>query len=204
MNKVTVRVTKEWNEICASFANQSVGTHLTEYAARGQSNRDKIVQDIIYGKCAELAVWQLLTNVGFTLEQPDFKIYHGRRKSFDADLSIKTKEGISNIHVKSCGTKSAKWNGISWNFTTYDPLVKGKYDINNEIDFVVGCVSSPEYGNENKVHHVEVHLLCRWHDVFSLLGYPKKESLRHSKRTLYLDDVKESGTALFSPPIISS
>jgi hypothetical protein len=104
-----IKINQETIEKCTKFAEECVGTN-KYYASRGQSNRAKIVQDIITGKMGEFAAYELLSSKFREVSQPDLEIYHGGRKSHSADI---TADGFL-FSVKTQSLDSVKRYGLSW------------------------------------------------------------------------------------------
>jgi len=105
-------------ERCHEFAEAQYVTSRATYARRGQANRDTIIRQIEQGKIAELMVYHHLRKK-FNVDEPDFNIYKGKKKSFAADLT----DGFLRFHIKGQDDESARRYGISWVFTPSDPLV---------------------------------------------------------------------------------
>lgn len=154
-------------EKCEKFAIECASTNKSEYAKRNQSNLSKIQQDIVVGKIGEWAVMQYL---GEGCSEPDFEIYIGKKKSFDADL---VHNGV-NVHVKSQSEKSAKLYGHSWLFQKRDPL----YRKPNPTDLIVGVFVGDTHAR-----------IVMYGNVGELkFGEPKVHQLRGNKVAIYLED----------------
>lgn len=114
MIKYTTFLKQEDLDKCKKFAEESVDTSINHYKRRGQGNREKIIQDIICGKMGELGVYNMLQQAGYKVTYPDFAIYKGRKKSFDADMTADKKGKTFKVHCKSQTDSSRTKYGASW------------------------------------------------------------------------------------------
>jgi len=103
--------------LCRLFADTVYETNKDAYAKRQQNDKDKVIQDIYYGKIAEMMLHKKLKELGKHPRPIDFHIYEAKDKSFDCDIQITS----SMLHVKSCLNTSAFPN--SWLFQPNDPVV---------------------------------------------------------------------------------
>ena len=163
--------------ICREFANQSAGSSLDHYKKRGQSNPEKIKEDIFIGKTGELVVHKLYQEQDFELSLPDFNIYTKKKKSFAADL-IGPKR---NIHVKTQSMDSINKYGKSWILQKEDKIFK-KYD---EFDRIVLCMSNGET--------VTILAILAFSDLikYKCIEKPKLDWLAKTKVAIYLDTIKK-------------
>jgi len=121
--KIELRKPTQYEQrICKVFAEECAVSNSKEYSRRNQGNLEKVIQDIYYGKIAEVLVHDYLVSKRKNPSAPDFMIYDSRTKSFDADIKVHTKK----IHVKSCMDGSSFPN--SWLFQPNDPIIKNKSD----------------------------------------------------------------------------
>lgn len=121
MNRIKLEPITRYQEMqCKLFSEFSYKSSIDEYSRRGQSNTDKIINDIYNGKVAEFMVYNFLVGKGKELSSPDLNIYKKSKKSFDADLYV---EDV-NIHVKSHKVNNSF--PVSWLFQKTDPLVRFK------------------------------------------------------------------------------
>ncbi len=120
-------IDEELYEKCKKFAHDRIGKSSNLYAYRGESNQNKMIEDIVIGTLGEWAIYNHLIELGYKIEEPDMKIYEAKRKSFNADLQFDE----VNIHVKSQGVESVKKYGNSWLLQRSDKVVKTptEYDI---------------------------------------------------------------------------
>ena len=148
------------------------------YRYRGESNRDKMIEDVLIGTLGEWASYLYLQRCGILAPEPDMKIYEKRRKSFTADLQ--SDQGL--FHVKSQGEKSAKRYGLSWLLQKTDKVIKEPSE--NEF-FIFTQVSVPE---------VEILGIVSAKDLIDneLLDEPKVWKYRHTKRALYWENIDNS------------
>jgi hypothetical protein len=114
-----VNISKRIFNRCEKFALKRINGSADCYAYRGETRKDKMIQDVIIGTMGEWAVEAHLASMGYECTEPDMKIYKKKRKSFDADLYVDDIE----IHVKSQGLVSAKRYGNSWLLQRNDKIV---------------------------------------------------------------------------------
>ena len=117
-NSAIIQATKADIDRCLEFAQAQYETSKAVYARRGQTDKDTIVRQIMQGKIAELLIYRHL-KAKFTIGEPDFNIYRGKQKNFDADLT----DGCLRFHIKNQEYESARKYGTSWVFTPSDPLI---------------------------------------------------------------------------------
>ena len=180
-----IKITENEVMKCTEFACQSVGTSLAHYAKRGQTNEDKIINDITTGKLGEIAAYKMMRKRGIKVCYPDFEIYEGRKKSFDADMT--TKEG-KKFHCKSQSDDSAKRYGVSWilqwsgtGHGHQDKLFRNR----DKNDFMIPMRVKQNEGVVEIYGVVPVELLFDQ-------GFIKKPSLEwfaRTKRAVYLKDL---------------
>ena len=165
--------------MCESFADKVIDTNLDEYSRRGQFNRQKIWNDIFYGKLAEWGVYFIyLKRNRLSVTTPDMKIYKGSRKSFDADLNW----NLYKLHIKSQTSKSEKSYGTSWIFQSSDPLFKKS----KEYDIIIGC--TVEFFKEDECV-VDIKLEKQFSKL--IFSEPKLNKFSDNKKALYLKDNNE-------------
>ncbi len=92
------------------FAANVIGT--VDYSDSRQSNPQKVADDHFVSKLGEAAVRQVMITLGFTVDGPDYAIYEGRQKSWDADLLINGR----GVAVKTQRRSTAQKFGLSWTF----------------------------------------------------------------------------------------
>jgi hypothetical protein len=149
---------------CELFSHYSVDTSADCYKRRNQTNIEKIIKDIYYGKLAEFMVYNFLISKGKKPSVPDVTIYDKKRKSFDADII----SGKNNIHVKC--HKVNNLFAISWMFQKTDPLIINGQD--NDFLALVVLDEDESYMYLENIKNV-------------IFGLPMKESLRKTKVCLY-------------------
>lgn len=172
---ITIELDSSEVRRCREFAKDSVDTHKDEYKRRGQENLDAIKYQIATGKMAELAFQKYIeNNTEFEELIPiDFEMYDKKRKSFDADLKIVTKQNdYLRFHIKSITEDSASRYGVSWLFQKNDPLVASP----REEDILVLCL----------VRDTEIDILQIKDAQGIEYDTPKKPVLRKTKVALYL------------------
>jgi len=172
-----IEVSRYYLDKCTRFADEQLETSKHLYAYRGESRIDKIREDIIVGKLGECAAYQYLDYLGFKVSRPDFKIYKGRRKSFDADFSCEN--GL--FHVKSQSEVSRKRYGASWLVQRKDPMLQNPEE--NEY-FLFITVSGRE---------CEILGLVPVADIVDngLLEECRVPSYRHTKYALYFENIEK-------------
>lgn len=170
-----VKINSYYKKRCWEFAEKRINGSKNVYAYRGESNMEKMKQDIFIGLMAEWACYKYLKSKGIEVSKPDMKIYTGRRKSYAADLM----NDDLKIHVKSQGVVSAKRYGLSWLgqktdrlWTSPDP---DDYIMFTQVD-----------GNE-----VEIKGVVKASDIVNndILAEPKVPRYRDTKIALYWNDV---------------
>ena len=86
------------------------------YSDSNQYTKNKIANDHFISKLGEAAVAKAFSDLGHIVEGPDFTIYLGDYKSWDADLKI---DG-TDLAVKTQTTSNAEKYGLSWTFQYSD------------------------------------------------------------------------------------
>jgi hypothetical protein len=104
-----IKLKKNIVDKCHKFAEECVKTN-SYYASRGQSNVEKITNDIFVGKLGEWAARIMLIDKGFDISEPDMEIYGRGKKSHDADLSTPS----INFSIKTQNLDSIDKYGMSW------------------------------------------------------------------------------------------
>jgi hypothetical protein len=176
--RMKIKIPEKVRKKCKKFALDCAGTNADEYAKRNQKNLTKIQLDIAIGKAGEWAAQHYLLNKGWKCSDPDFEIYIGKKKSFDADLTLSGDPDL-DVHVKSQSQDSAKKYGISWLFQKKDPLYRDKC----QKDLIIGTVVSDDLSEATIVMEGSVAKL--------VFGEPKVRQLRNSKVAIYLDENEE-------------
>lgn len=178
-----VILTKKELEKCMQFAENSVDSSLSHYKRRNNTSRSRIIQDIYTGKCGEIGVYKILKSLGYEVNQPDFEIYEGRKKSFNADMTY----GNYNIHCKAQNEESATKYGISWilqyggsGWGHTDKLFKNR----SKFDILAPTLI---IGDE-----VQLFGLIRVDDLFKkdMIKMPSCKWFADTKRAIYYDDIK--------------
>lgn len=165
-------------EVAEAFANARLEGSANLYRFRGEQNIDKIKEDIVVGALAEIAIAKQLQSRGVEVNEPDFKIYETKQKSFSADLS----DGYYMFHCKAQSLKSAKTYGTSFMFQKTDKLLTNP----SPRDYLVMAVVDDL--------KVEIKAVVLVQDIikYDLLGEPKVPRYRHSKHTIYFNDLCSS------------
>jgi len=154
---------------CMKFALECVGTN-KYYASRGQSNVDKITNDIFVGKCGEFASYFLLKSKFKDVIEPDVEIYRGGRKTHSADLEA---DGFK-FSVKTQTLDSVKLYGMSWLMEkTAVPKFEGHHFILC-LEVERGCIL--------------IQNVVEYNDIVSVLAEPRLKHLK-SKCAFYYNDI---------------
>ena len=179
----SIKITKRDIEKCQEFAKAQLETSKDHYARRRQTNPDKIIVDIVTGKLGEIAAARLLRSNEFKNKGPDFQIYEGRKKSFDADLS----SGKFNFHCKAQNQESASKYGPSW-------ILQWGGKGHGHVDKLFKHRDPTDYLIPMLVHedHVEIFGIIRVDLMFhrDLIKPPAVKWLEDYKRAIYFEDIK--------------
>lgn len=97
-------------ERATAFASAVIAT--VDYRDSTQTVKQKIQDDHFVSKLGEEAVRFVFGQRNCKIEGPDYTIYSGKRKSWDADLKINDLE----VAVKTQRRSTAKRYGLSWTF----------------------------------------------------------------------------------------
>lgn len=106
----TVYLSAEAVARATAFAEAVTAT--VNYPDSNQTIKKKIRDDHFVSKLGEEAVRFVFEQRDCTIEGPDYTIYAGKRKSWDADLRINDLE----VAVKTQRRSAAKRYGLSWTF----------------------------------------------------------------------------------------
>ena len=174
---------EEWefyHDLCHSYARNELDSTFAQKKRRNQFNKNAMVHQTTTGKIAEWGVALHFIDQQRSISDPDMKVYEAAGKSFDADLQLDGKD----LHVKSQSVDSAKRFGTSWmfqyggrGFGHTDPLLK------KENGLVAFCVV--DFDNKKVI----IHGLCNFDTLRKRLREPVKESLKQTKRCIYLEDL---------------
>lgn len=176
---IQIKINDDWYLQSHNFAEQCMETCRTNYSRRGQNNPEKIIEDIHCGKLVELGVYKLLKTVGQSPTFPDFTIYEGKKKSYDADIY----SGKYRFHVKGQTEQSMRSHSPSWLFTygkySKDPLLVSP----EKTDFLV-----PGYV---KGRDVIIWGIYPFVDICEkgIIGLPKVPKMGYYKRAIYKVDL---------------
>jgi hypothetical protein len=106
----TVHITPEAVARATAFAQ--VVTATVNYRDSNQTIKQKIQDDHFVSKLGEEAVKSVFEGRKCTVAGPDYQVYTGKGKSWDADLRINDLE----VAVKTQRRSAAKRYGLSWTF----------------------------------------------------------------------------------------
>ena len=173
---VRVEIPQEWVTKCILFVDPCYKTNKECYAQSEQTDEDTCILQNCRAKLAETAV-----HLAFdTTTSPDFKIYEGRRKSWDPDLFL----GDYRIHVKST---SHDFSPPSWMFQLggrtgrMDDLLISSTDFDLVSPVLVNIKSRP-------VTAYILGMFC-FDDVIDILSEPRLPRYITEKVVFYLDDL---------------
>lgn len=176
-----IKLTQDEYDTCYDFSEKVVETNLDCYARRQQFDRDKIVDDIIVGKLAEVACRKLLIARGMVPNDVDFAIYGKKKKSFDSDLIARVGEGNEwRFHVKCMKEGTASRFGLSWSFQVQDSLVTCAA----ENDYLMLCQLNDYFTVDVKTVTLARNVSGCWKD-------PKLARLFGIKKVLYWSDLEQ-------------
>jgi hypothetical protein len=188
LNKDIV-ITELQHQKCREFAEQSAATHFQHYEKRGQSDHNRIVEQILVGKLGEVAVYKFLSQYK-DCSKPDFNIYPSG-KTFDSDIKWRH----YRVHVKTQDKESAELFGLSWTFQKSNATGNdsrghndhGVFKNYDKDDLIFFC----NIKNDRLVRicaSVDAKTLHEKH----LFALPVKQSLQESKRCVYYNMLEES------------
>lgn len=148
---------------------------------RNQPDTSKNNLDHFYGKIAEFAVYNYLSNK-FDISLPDVEIYSAKNKSYDSDLIITKNNGDEIlIHVKSQHTNRVNRYGKSWMFQQRDKLITNPKD--NDVIILCSIIDSKT---------IEIMNYFKAKDLTKFYRDPMKKELIgliDPKTCLYYDDL---------------
>ena len=177
----TIKIYKKDLERCQEFAHEQIDTSLSHYRKRKQGNREKIIHDITTGKLGEIAAHRLFRRNSIFAKEPDFEIYEGRKKSFDADISWK---GFK-FHCKAQCEDSANKYGVSW-------ILQWGGQGHGHVDKLFKSRTNEDYLIPTLVHddYVEIFGVIPVKVLFDkgMIKPPKVKWLEDNKRAIYLED----------------
>lgn len=168
---------------CERFALACAETNAARYRSRGQASIDKIVSDILVGKTGEVAVYLHKKSLGVKCSKPDFNIYHGRAKSYAADLQSEGKL----LHIKTQSQRSAKLYGISFILQCKDGDKDKLFKHRTERDMAVLCVMKDD-STVTILTEVSINYLFD----NNLIEEPKLKFFIGTKKAIYFESVKKA------------
>lgn len=176
--KVVIEVPEYLRKLCRDFAADSEPSS----ASTWNSSRAKRLNDIYVGKVGECAAFLHLEALGHDVLPPDFAVYIGSQKSFDADLTCDD----YRIHCKTQSAASMAKYGISW-ILQYDERRRDPlFSRRDRNDIFVGMTATDD-------GVVEIQAICRVMDLFSggAVLEPAIEWLRATKRAIYFREIQK-------------
>lgn len=158
------------------FAANVIST--VDYSDSLQRDAAKVSDDHYVSKLGEEAVKQLMITLGFTVDGPDYAIYEGRQKSWDADLRVNGR----GVAVKTQRRSTAQKFGLSWTFQC------GSQRRDAVLDDPEAWVFFVEYDDSQPgVYDLWVYPPCK----VKRLNFrpPKKRDLIGEKQVVYAEDL---------------
>lgn len=174
---------------CERFALACAETNRERYRSRGQASIDKIVSDILVGKLGECAVYIHKKSLGVKCSKPDFTIFHGRGKSYAADLRV----GEKLLHVKTQSKRSADLYSISWILQCKDNDQDKLFRHRTENDIAILCVMKSDAA-VTILTEVSINFLFD----NGLIEDPKLKWFIGTKKAVYWENVKKALAASIS------
>jgi len=174
-----ITISDEQYEKCLQFSNKVVKTNSDCYARRNQTDLEKIVDDILVGKLAEVASEKILSARGIEHSETDLNIYSVGGKSFDADLYGWTERKSWKFHVKCMKRENAERWGLSWTFQCADPIVSDP----NDDEYIILC-EMVDYRTIN------IKTVVRANTLYNCWSEPKLNKLRGIKKVLYWETLE--------------
>jgi len=172
MRSIKIKLTDKQREKAEAFTDARTQTAL--YQKRGGFKRE----DILVGALGELGAYKYFKKRGFTnISKPDFEIYSGRKKSYDADLTA----GKRHFHVKAQSQESIKRYGHSWLMQRKDPVLQ-KVQYNQ---YMIPCAVDLER------NEVELFGCISFKSIMErgLIGECKHPAFRTYKVAIYFDNL---------------
>ena len=176
---------EEWtvyHKLCEDYARNELESTFAQRNRRNQFNKAAMVHQTTTGKLAEWGVTLHCMDKSRKITDPDMVIYNATKKSFDADLQLDGED----LHVKSQSVESAQRFGTSWmfqygghGFGHTDPLLK------KENGYVAFCVV--DFARKAVI----IHGICNFDTLRKRLREPVKETLKKTKRCIYLEDLTD-------------
>lgn len=163
------RLTDIMINTCENFAKECVKTN-SIYRSRGQSNENKIINDIKTGKMGEIASFLFLRSMGLSITAPDFTVYPPHLKKHSPDIY----ENDIKYSIKTQSIESFRKYGLSWIFE------KRNIEKNRGSKLVL-CAQISE-------SEILILLVIPWEKVIPILKPPLLRNL-HSKIALYYCDI---------------
>lgn len=169
-----LETTQDVVEKAEKFTNQVIGT--VNYSDSRQSNQVKVWTDHFISKIGEEAVYEVLKKYTDNVVEPDYTIYEGKAKSWDADLKV---NGI-DLAVKTQSKSAANRYGLSWTFQSggfrKDPILNRP---NDWVCFVL-CDDTNNSYNCTIYPPIQIKEL--------VFGEPRLAKLKGEKKVVYAKD----------------
>lgn len=157
----------------AKKVSPTVGVPGKGYRDTHQLNLPKIEHDHFVSKLGEEAVRIVFEQLNRRVSGPDYRVYQGMQKSWDADLYI---DGMG-LAVKTQTVLSAKRFGLSWTFQA------GAYRKDPILDHPEAWVCFVEV--DETTYRCRVYPPCQIRDL--KFGEPKLDKLKGTKKVVYAE-----------------
>lgn len=188
---ITIHRADYYHEKIETFVNNVYNDY---YVRKRNANPRKIKKDIWIGKLAEVGVAQYVMEQGGPFLEPDFNIYGGKNKNWDADLPYSKSSSFKDIHVKACDGDTVEYlkkNGqedYTWTFQWSNNDGRGGKDKIFEKNDCVALVYVPTADS----HWIEIVCLADVFELIPLLRDPISARLKGIKKCIYWSDLNES------------
>lgn len=200
--KISGKFNQDMIDKCKTFATDSLGTSIDQYARRGQdpAKRYRMIIQLTNGKLAEELAFATYQPYFSDLSPPDYEIYQKKDKSWTPDL---TSDGSNlRVAVKAKDAVDAREWGASWIFEKTDRKIFGSKLDNSNLDpnqYVCMIVVDRSVPGAR----VEACVKLQWLHDKNLFEKPDRDYLG-TKLTVRLDSIKkiiESSDELWQLPI---
>lgn len=176
---------KDYWHKCRLYAENEFETVKKTRAQRGQTNPQRIKHQTAVGKMGELLACDWLRQQGYNCSDPDFTIYSGRKKSWESDMYILSRDGKFKVACKAQDEVSARKYGRSWIFQ------KGGHGYGHTDPVIQSGESLSVFVSINlEEEYAEIKGPFRMCDMRPLFKEPRLKSMKHSKVALYWEDMQ--------------
>ena len=163
----------------AQKVTPTVGMGGRGYQDSHQTDLTKIRQDHYVSKVGEAAVAAVFQHYGRQVQGPDYGIYQGRQKSWDADLYIDT----IPLAVKTQTSAAAAKYGLSWTFQA------GKYRQDPILAMETAWVCFVEFNMDFNQGSGSCDVYLPYQIRELTFGEPRLAHLKDSKKVIYAESL---------------